>query len=163
MTHPVYKLRRIKQDSVATLGKMFDESHQFLCATLESPWRANFSDNPKTKQNESSCIPEGKYLCRKFHGVKFQDVWELLDVPGRKNILIHQGNFPSNTHGCILVGKKHTYYQGFPIVNDSENALKTLRKILPDIFWLEIVCDGFVNSLCTFPADKLPEIKVLSA
>lgn len=36
-------------------------------------------------------------------GKKHKTVWELLDVQGRKDILIHGGIKVSQTEGCILV------------------------------------------------------------
>lgn len=145
---PLYRLIRFKQNNLATLGNFTDSNGKIICATLEPPWKWNFRDNKKTKNNEASCIPAGKYLCRKFSGKKFQDVWEITGVPGRDAILIHAGNYPAETHGCILVGNKHLEYNAIPLVNDSRNTLNKLREFLPDIFWLNIECVGFNNSLC---------------
>ena len=156
---PEYKIIRFKQDAKATLGKLMDEALE-ICCTLEPPWNNNFRDNPKTKENEASCIPEGRYLCKKFNGVKFQDVWEVTDVCGRTYVLIHEGNFSYQTTACILVGDKHTDYKGIPMVNNSLNTLKKLRTTLPDKFWLEIKCDGFINSLCEVDPLKNKEMRI---
>lgn len=142
-----YTLIRFKQDDKATLGRLIFRSLE-ICCTLEPPWRDNMRDNPKTKENEASCIPEGKYLCKKFNGVKFQNVWEVTGIAGRSEVLMHNGNFSYQTTACILVGDRHTDYKGVPMVNNSQNTLNKLRTTLSDEFWLEIKCDGFRNSLC---------------
>lgn len=65
--------------------------------TLELPWRGN---HPLT-----SCIPEGTYQVKLLPSTRFGRIMpRLLSVPGRTGILIHAGNGPSNTEGCILVG-----------------------------------------------------------
>jgi hypothetical protein len=33
-----------------------------------------------------------------------RDLIELSDVPGRSEILIHPGNYPRDTQGCVLLG-----------------------------------------------------------
>lgn len=141
-------LLRFKQDDKATLGWFITGSKLKLCATLEPPWKNNQRNNPKTKDNESSCIPEGVYICKKHFGVRYQNVWEITNVPGREGSLIHNGNYVYNTNGCILVGKIHLEYpKGVPFINDSCNTLNDLRKKLPDEFELEIICDGFSNKI----------------
>ena len=91
------ELRRDDQNDVRTLGSIFIDGEQF-CETLELPWRDN--------QRGISCIPEGSYECRlglsPSRGYK---VYWLQDVPGRKDVQIHIGNFPKDIRGCILVGE----------------------------------------------------------
>ena len=67
-----------------------------LAASLELPWKEN--------QELISRIPTGRYqtILRYDH----QDAWrlELVGVPGHSNIQIHIGNWPKDSHGCILIG-----------------------------------------------------------
>ncbi|KXX69982.1 DUF5675 family protein [Flammeovirga sp. SJP92] len=89
----------------------------FECDTLELPWKEN--------RNRISCIPEGEYKAvfrnfgnyanRSFH-IQTKDGKE---VPGRSSILIHSGNFFTDTRGCILVGKSF-----------ADIALKTKKRII---------------------------------
>ena len=67
-------------------------------ATLEPPWRDNRVD--------VSCIPEGDYVLVFLRSPKFEDALmpHLLAVPGRTEVMIHVGNYPVDTKGCILVG-----------------------------------------------------------
>jgi len=50
-------------------------------------------------------IPVGNYLCRRFHGRKWQDTFEVV-VPGHTALLFHSGNFEEDTEGCILLGEE---------------------------------------------------------
>jgi hypothetical protein len=75
----------------------------FYGYTLELPWRANLPD--------VSCIPCGVYQVQKALSEHFtaklgHDVFlpHILDVPGRLGVLIHGGNKPSDSLGCVLVG-----------------------------------------------------------
>jgi len=137
-----YKLIRFEQDDKATLGKLLDESGSIICYTLEDPWKSNFRN--------ISCIPEGIYKCIKHNGTKYQNVWKLLGVVGRSNILIHNGNYTTDTQGCILVGQNHAEYKGVSMVNNSKNTLNKMRRSMPEEFELKIICEGFSNSLCDF-------------
>ena len=50
-------------------------------------------------------IPTGSYVCRRHQSARFKrELWEICDVPGRTDILIHAGNSFMETQGCILVG-----------------------------------------------------------
>lgn len=80
----------------------------FKCETLELPYRDN--------QKRISCIPCGTYpLVDRNHGgyatrynKKFghKYIVQIGDVPNRTAILIHRGNYPRNTLGCVLLGKR---------------------------------------------------------
>ena len=84
----------------STTGRLY-LGDEFLCYTLENSWKDN--------QRRISCIPEGEYkLDTKEYG-RFYDRYQhpiiiLRDVPDRSEILIHKGNYPKDTLGCILLG-----------------------------------------------------------
>ena len=79
-----------------TIGELHVPGFQTF-ATIERPWLGN--------KAFESCIPEGVYDCQKFSGNHFKDVWQLMDVPERSYILIHQGNKSEHVQGCIAVGQ----------------------------------------------------------
>jgi len=88
---------RCQQNNSATIGMMLiDKTARFV--TLELPWRDN-------KVNES-CIPAGNYLCKLKLSPKFKmRLYELQDVPGRAEILLHLGNDIDDVSGCLAIGK----------------------------------------------------------
>mgnify|MGYP003646407404 FL=1 len=83
----------------STLGELFINGERF-CDTLENPWVNN-------KKNVS-CIPRGEYKVRLrlARESATRDYLHLLveDVENRSYILLHRGNYPKDTSGCILVG-----------------------------------------------------------
>ena len=64
--------------------------------TMERPWREN--------EAFVSCIPEGRYSCKRYHSKKFEDTWEVRGVPSREYILFHAGNSAADVQGCIALG-----------------------------------------------------------
>ena len=119
-------LQRDIQDGQATLGRLFIDGN-FQCFTLERPWLNN--------QRGVSCIPEGTYNGAIQRSPRFKrDLPELLDVPDRDQILIHMGNSPRDTQGCILVGMDRLGDP--PCVFNSNAALDLLLDELAG-------CDGF--------------------
>ena len=49
-------------------------------------------------------IQEGIYEIGSYSSTKFDNHFELLNVPGRSQILIHGGTGPLNTSGCLVIG-----------------------------------------------------------
>ena len=83
----------------STLGELFLNGER-MCDTLENPWLDNIRN--------ISCIPAGEYDVRLRYPRESgsRDYLHLLvqDVPNRDWVLVHRGNFPSQTKGCVLVG-----------------------------------------------------------
>ena len=83
----------------STIGELFLNGER-MCDTLENPWINN-------KKN-LSCIPRGEYNVRLRlpRESATRDYIHLLveDVENRKWVLVHRGNYPKDTSGCILVG-----------------------------------------------------------
>ena len=96
--------RKTLTDS-ATLGELFIDG-VFECYTLEDPVR-DLGPNGEGKIYGKTAIPAGTYpviINWSPHFQKFRP--RLLKVPGFDGILIHSGNTPADTKGCILVGKE---------------------------------------------------------
>ena len=122
-------LQREYEDEFGTHGNL-SLNGEFLCYTLEEPWRGNM--------RRVSCVPSGDYECVKHNG-SFKNVWRLLDVPNRTAVLIHSGNTLADTEGCILVGMSFGEIKGKPAVLQSQDALDMLRRKLPKEFTLQVI------------------------
>lgn len=87
-------LERIFQNDKYTIGKLYD-GDTYLCDTLEPPKNVNHP-----------CIDGGTYRIGYQYSNKFgRNMPFLLQVNGRVGIMIHPGNYPKDTQGCILVGR----------------------------------------------------------
>lgn len=126
-------LNRLRTSDEGTFGELLRDTYSGplrIAVTCELPWNENLPG--------LSCIPFGSYLCRPHFGDKFKNVWELAQVPGRSDILIHNGNTVQDTDGCILVGAHFGALAGVPAVLESVCALQRLRNQLPKFFTLKI-------------------------
>lgn len=130
-------ITRDKLQEAQTLGTLVltdEEGNKlFSCKTLELPWLNN-------KRNES-CIPLGNYKVITRQSARYNKHYHIQDVPGRSFVLIHIGNFYTQTKGCILVGKKlvDINSDGYKDVTNSKTTLHKLLKLAPEGFTLEIV------------------------
>jgi hypothetical protein len=87
-------LKRIFQNDKYTIGKLY-LNDTYLCDTLEQP---KYVNHP--------CIDKGTYRIGYQYSNKFgRNMPFLLNVNGRVGIMIHPGNYPQDTQGCILVGR----------------------------------------------------------
>ena len=125
-------LQRFIHDKV-TFGKLnldWIPNHPDLY-TIELPWNNNESD--------ISCIPQGLYNLRPHNSAMHPFTYEILNVPNREAILIHEGNYASyvnlsdgmhkpDTEGCILVG--FGIEEDTPAILKSKLALQYLRDMI---------------------------------
>jgi len=127
-------LTRVKETTRETLGYLDVYSgivRVFSCVTLELPWRGN--------RRSVSCIPVGDYEVALRSSPKFKKHLHVSDVSGRSYILIHPGNFFSDTSGCILVG---TSFED--INSDGEIDVVSSKKTMKAL--LAVVVEG-IHSL----------------
>ena len=98
--------------------------------TLENPWRGNAPF--------VSCIPEGHYEMEPYDSARHPHTWRIFgdtvgrdidslsDTVHRFGILVHIGNKPTDTSGCVLAGTN----QDPGRVWDSAEAMRQLNLIL---------------------------------
>lgn len=113
----ILEVVRFRHLPSCTIGKMFING-KFFCYTLEPP-RPDLVNYKKPYR-----IPDGiydltlevqspKYRFRRPYSKFGGRVPRLLKVPNFDGILIHIGNFPCDTKGCILVGVTDGYNRLF--------------------------------------------------
>lgn len=103
-------VKRIAKREKYTIGKMYIDGIYFA-DTLEDKDRELKQDMPleeikKIKISGETAIPTGKYKVIVNISPKFKrSLPRLINVPGFEGVLIHRGNTPADTAGCILVGE----------------------------------------------------------
>lgn len=128
-----------------TIGKLYIDG-QYFCDTLEDPTRDlnknGVFDNGEVKIKANTAIPYGTYRVIVSMSPRFKrELPRLLDVPSFSGVLIHRGNTPKDTEGCVLVGENKVKGQ---VINSTPYEVK-LVKILKEAqnkgeeIWIEIV------------------------
>ena len=93
--------QRIKESKLSTISKFSTDDGSITGYFMEPPAGVR--------------IPAGTYALRlhgdgeRWNAKTFPPVGvlEVVDVPGREAILIHPGNYPRDTHGCLLPGQSY--------------------------------------------------------
>lgn len=117
----VLEIIRLEESPEGTFGVLrCDKS--VLCLTLELRDLEN-------RQNVSS-IPRQQYDVARVVSPKFGETFEVLDVPGRSNVLFHAGNTAADTKGCILLGTSWGSVGGQRAVLGSREAFGRLSASL---------------------------------
>lgn len=134
------ELKRMEKLEDRTLGCMVVylnenilENELNVFNTLELPYKGN--------QRNISCIPCGKYKVTKRFSEKYGNHFKVESVPNRSDILIHVGNYPEDTHGCILIGDdaRDINADGKNEVVNSKHAMRKLNKLLKNEKNIELV------------------------
>lgn len=140
-TLPHANLFRIRSSNQGTEGLFVFPG--FYCCIMELPWRDN--------QKNRSCIPAGTYHVRIRISPKFGEVYWVMEVPDRKYILVHAGNwagdvekkFKTHTYGCLLTGKYFGLLAGQRAVLLSRITLKNLMDHLEGIEFEMTIHENF--------------------
>lgn len=97
----------------------------FTSQSLERGWLNNVRN--------ISCIPTGIYKLRLEWSPKFQkDLWEIYDVPNRRECKFHAANFSRQLNGCIALGQDRIDIDndGLIDITNSRNTMKKFHKAL---------------------------------
>lgn len=110
---PIVEILRIEESEQGTRGVLRIGKVAF-CVTLE----------PRDEENATniSSIPAQQYICKRVNTPKHGECFQVMNVPGRTNILFHVGNTDTDTQGCILVGEKFSKIKNSVSVSNSSNA-----------------------------------------
>lgn len=136
-------LVRLAEDNKQTLGSFTLYKNTFpifKAQTLELPFLNN--------EQFVSCIPAGKYLCKRRRSSKHGNHFIVKlrngdDIPGREFILLHKGNFRAQTSGCILLGRDHSDIDrdGYLDVTHSVDTLNELNNATDEILFPLTIID----------------------
>lgn len=127
-----------------TIGKLYIDG-EYFCDTLEDTdrglaWDTPFQEILKKKVYGKTAIPTGTYkITMNVVSPRFKDrTWakpyqgklpRLIDTIGFEGVLIHVGNSPEDTLGCILVGKNTIKGK---ITNSTSTFHSLMKKLLED-------------------------------
>lgn len=115
--------------------------------TLELPWVP--IDGTVCGHPDTSCVPPGDYSLVLHDSVKHPRTFALsnpalgiyhapADIPadciGRSLVLLHNGNYPADSLGCILLGRGRSFVNGHAMVTNSDVALNAFKALVP---WIE--------------------------
>lgn len=128
-------LNRLVHEDKQTLGRfhLFNELNEvFSCAVLELPDRDN--------QTSISRICAGLYTAKRRWSKKYGWHYILENVQDRSYILIHFGNYYTDTQGCLLFGNAFTDINGdgYRDVTSSKKTMKRLLEVAPEEFTILI-------------------------
>lgn len=123
------KIVRLEQSSQGALGALLFNNVIF-CFTLQ----------PDANDKERFCIPVGDYICKRFHGTKWPNTFEIV-VEGHEALLFHAGNTEVDSEGCILLGSSVFKLKGYRAISNSGLTFKLFMETLQDVneFPLKIV------------------------
>lgn len=145
-------LNRIYKGQNYTIGKLYIDG-KYFCDTLEDTDRGLKQTDPLTtitskKVYSKTAIPIGEYnITLNIVSPRFKDrQWakfcngklpRLINVPGFEGVLIHVGNTPEDTLGCILVGYNKlkgqlvnsttTFKQLYDIISKAQDISITIK------------------------------------
>lgn len=129
---PLVSIVRIEESGDGTFGVLSLAGRAF-CVTLECPNMDN--------RQFVSCIPAGRYVCRRVLSPRHGWTFEVTGVRGRDDILFHRGNVAQDTAGCILLGRRFGSLGAHRGILSSDDAMDEFMATLAgeDSFELEIL------------------------
>lgn len=122
-------LMRLQKLDDRTLGRLivFNGTEvEEIFTTLELPWRNNERNN--------SCILSGYYTVDPRESSKFGKHLIINNTSPREAILMHVGNAPESTQGCVLVGTGYGDFDkdGKREITESKRAMRRLVELVTD-------------------------------
>ncbi len=111
-------------------GILESEDGDFSCVTLQHAYdsgNGNGTYEPK--------LPTGTYTCqRSQHQLLGMaqpfETFQIMNVPGHTNVLIHMGNYNRDSDGCVLVGRRIVPNPDGSGVNMISSSLNTFNALM---------------------------------
>ena len=116
----IARMPRLEMSDQGALGVlMFNEI--CFCCTLE----------PDAGDLTKFYIPQGVYTCKRFHGTKWPNTFEIL-AKGHTDVLFHAGNTEADTKGCVVLGASFGKLKGQRAVLNSGATFQEFLRITAD-------------------------------
>jgi len=115
------KLFRLEQTDQGALGALV-LGGQYFCSFLM----------PDAGDPDRFQISAGKYKCRRYHGTKWKDTFEIV-VEGHTALLFHSGNVEAHSMGCVLLGQYPGKLKGQRAVLNSGVTFKEFMRRLENV------------------------------
>jgi len=121
---PIIRIVRLEENLMyGTFGILVFHTEVF-CWTLEPPDQLN--------QRNISSIPAQQYMCHKIISPKYNETFQIMDVPLRDHVLFHAGNVVEHTRGCVILGQSQGKLKGDRAILNSGNTYKMFMQKLKD-------------------------------
>ncbi len=124
------EIRRLAYLPDSTMSQLYADN-QLIGVTME----------PGIYDKKFPLLPNGKYKCDLYKSPKFKRlVVRLIGIPLKGLFEIHQGNYPKDTKGCVLIGSYLEYSENGSFLKHSVLKLDLLisKMELNKIYDLEI-------------------------
>lgn len=99
------KLNRTDFREDGIFGQLLDEADGEVAVTLEHSYDSGLGDGSYAPK-----LPPGTYQCvrgqHQLHSGPPFITFEITNVPGHTNILLHVGNYNEDSEGCVLLGRR---------------------------------------------------------
>lgn len=133
-------LTRTQNNPEGIFGNFTDENGNEICVTLEHA----YDDG---NGGWTAKIPDGTYTCKRgqhqLTGMANPfETFEITNVPGHSNILIHMGNFDKDSEGCVLVGRAIAGSGSSEMITSSVATFNAFMQ-------LQIGVDSFTLTVCS--------------
>lgn len=143
MKEALITVQRDTYTTASTIGKLY-VNNKFICDTLEDVCRdknkdGDLDDAGETKVFGETAIPAGRYKLIINISPRFKKLLpRLIGIKDFDGVLIHAGNRPIDTHGCILVGERGTdCLKGGTSVNALNKLMSELK--LYDVYEIQVL------------------------
>lgn len=117
----IAEIVRDEETEEGSLGSLFI-NFAYFCETLQ----------PDAADLTRFHIPPGEYRCKRFHGVKYKDTFEIV-VKGHTALLFHAGNIEEDSLGCVLLGSARGKLGKDRAVLNSGATFKKFMEKLKDV------------------------------
>ena len=144
MPQPSAHLQRLVELDDRTLGRLTlypERRPPVELVTLELPWVDLDLDG--RSDNGVSRLEAGAYKVVPHHSARFPRTFRLLETGHRVAILVHAGNGPAHTRGCVLVGLRFADFDGDERgeAASSREAVQAIRDAFGKAAWTLTISD----------------------
>jgi len=125
----VFNFKRISDDGIRIYGVVLQDNVPFAV------FIENFAKKIKT----------GEYFCKRDEEGKYVGCWELQDVTGRTEIIIHKANVASQLEGCIGIAEQFGIIDSEPAVLYSQNGFAEFMTKTKDDNTIKIILEESIG------------------